>query len=206
MEQLCTVEQVEQAAKQSYYELERNQELGRDQEEADIEKFWRQRPDRMAVKQNIIFIEFKRTMDLRPSFQANAETRATRQHEWLAQTLAKVRARSDWKVQVIIFMGGTMGSVEVERFESNLKALDVKKKEWGHIRKLHARALVEAHDEVLRSTHTTKHFRAYYEAIYEALYTTKHFRAYYEALLRRSYEALILRSTLCLSRILRSTL
>ena len=51
-----------------------------------------------------------------------------------------------------------MGSVEIERFdENNLKALDVKKKEWGHIRKSHARALLEAHDEVLRT---------YYEALY----------------------------------------
>jgi hypothetical protein len=87
-----------------------------------MEKFWRQRPDRMAVKQDkriIYIIEFKRTMDLRPSFQANAEARATRQHEWLAQTLAKVGARSDWKAQVIVFTGGTMGSVEIERFKSS---------------------------------------------------------------------------------------
>ena len=114
----------------------------------------------MAVnhdKRIIYVIEFKRTMDLRPSFQANAEARATRQHKWLAQTLAKVGARSDWKVQVIIFTGGTLGSVEIERFENNLKALDVKKKEWAHIRKLHARALLEAHDEVLQ---------AYYETVY----------------------------------------
>jgi hypothetical protein len=50
-----------------------------------------------------------------------------------------------------------MGSVEIERFENNLKALDVKKKEWVHFRKSHARALLEAHNEVLR---------AYYEALY----------------------------------------
>ena len=42
-----------------------------------------------------------------------------------------------------------MGSVEIERFEHNLKALDVKKKEWTH--KLHARVLLEAHDAVLRA-------------------------------------------------------
>ena len=97
-------------------------------------------------------------MDLRPSFKANAETRTTRQHEWLAQTLTKVGARSGWKVQVIIFTGGTMGSVEVEGVENNLKTLDVKKKAWGLIRKQHARALLEAHDEVLR---------AYYGALYD---------------------------------------
>ena len=72
-------------------------------------------------------------------------------NEWLAQTLTKVGGSSDWKVQVIVFTGGTMGSVEIERFENNLKALDVKKKEWTHIRKLHARVLLEAHDAVLRA-------------------------------------------------------
>ena len=42
----------------------------------------------------------------------------------------KVGTKSDWKVQMIVFTGGTMGSVKIERFEHNLKALDVKKKEW----------------------------------------------------------------------------
>ena len=50
-----------------------------------------------------------------------------------------------------------MGSVKIDRFDHNLKALDVKKKEWTNIRKLHARALLEAHDTVLR---------AYYETLY----------------------------------------
>ena len=59
--------------------------------------------------------------------------------------------------QVVVFKGGTMGSVEIEGFENNLKALDVKKKEWAHIRKLHARALLEAHDEVLQAYYETVH-------------------------------------------------
>jgi hypothetical protein len=48
----------------------------------------------------------------------------------LAQTLAiaKVGARSDWKVQVVVFTGGTPGSVEIERFENNLKLLTSKRK------------------------------------------------------------------------------
>jgi hypothetical protein len=107
-------------------------------------------------EEHIIYIlEFKRTMDLRPSYQSKAEARATRQHEWLAQTLAKVGARSGKMVQLIVFTGGTMVSVDVERFESNLKAVNVKKKEWGQIRKMHARALLAAHDEELRAYHGT---------------------------------------------------
>ena len=64
---LCTAEQVEQVAKQSYYELEHNQELGSDLEDVDIEKFWRQRPDRMAIdlqKRIIYIVEFKRTISI----------------------------------------------------------------------------------------------------------------------------------------------
>ena len=50
-----------------------------------------------------------------------------------------------------------MGSVKIDRFEQNLTTLEVKKKAWAMIRKMHARALLEAHDTVLR---------AYYEALY----------------------------------------
>jgi hypothetical protein len=65
------------------------------------------------------------------------------------QTLTKIGAQLE--VQVIIFVGGTMRSVIVRSFESNLKALEVKQKQWNSIRTLHARALLEAHDEVLRA-------------------------------------------------------
>ena len=54
-------------------------------------------------------------------------------HPWrgfwsLVANLAKVGARSDWKVQVVVFTGGTPGSVEIERFENNLKLLTSKRK------------------------------------------------------------------------------
>ena len=107
--QWCTAEQVEQAAKQSYQELERNQALDSDQEEMDIDKFWKQRPDRVAIdhkKSTIYIIEFKRTMDLRPSFKAKAEKRATRQHEWLERTLTNVGAGSGWKCENVTCCSG----------------------------------------------------------------------------------------------------
>ena len=96
-------------------------------------------------------------MDLRPSFQANAEDRAEKQHKWLTNTLSKVTAPMGWSVQTVIFTGGTMGSVKIDRFEQNLTRLEVKKKAWATIRKMHARALLEAQDTVLR---------AYYDAVY----------------------------------------
>jgi hypothetical protein len=125
-----------------------------------IEKLWRQRPDRMAInhdKRIIHIIEFKRTLDLRPKASRRKRRLGRITNEWLAETLTEVGTKSDWKVQMIVSTDGTMGFVEIEKFENNLKALDVEKKEWTHIRKLHARALLEAHDEVLR---------AYYEILY----------------------------------------
>ena len=50
-----------------------------------------------------------------------------------------------------------MGSVKIDRFEQNLTTLEVKKKAWATIPKMHARALLEAQDTVLR---------AYYDAVY----------------------------------------
>ena len=96
-------------------------------------------------------------MDLRPSFQANAEDRAKKQHKWLTDTLSRAAAQKGWTVQTVIFTGGTMGSVKIDRFEQNLTTLEVKKKAWAMIRKMHARALLEAQDTVLR---------AYYDAVY----------------------------------------
>ena len=140
--------------------LNSNEELDRHINEEDIEQLWRRRPDQMAINRDksIIYItEFKRTMDLRASFHANAEDRANKQHEWLTKTLTRAVAEKGWEVQTVIFTGGTIGSVKIDKFEHNLTALEVKKKELATIRKMHARALLEAHDTVLR---------AYYEALY----------------------------------------
>ena len=82
LHQVCTVEQVEQVGMQAHQKLNSNEELGRNQEEVDIGKFWRQRPERTAInhdKRIIYIIEFKRTLDLRPSFQVKAEARANQQ-------------------------------------------------------------------------------------------------------------------------------
>ena len=150
----CTAEEVEQAAKWAQAELQCRPTANESQTEANIERFWKQRPDRVAVdsqKRVIYIVEFKRTIDLRPNFQAEAEARATRQHEWLAKTLSKIGERTNWTVQVIIFTGGTLGSVDVKSFENSLKTLEVKKERWNQIRKMLARELLEAHDNVLQA-------------------------------------------------------
>ena len=130
LQQVCTVQQMEQAAVRAHQELS-NEELDRHLNVEDIETLWGQRPDRMAInheKRIICIIEFKRTMDLRPSFQAKAEDRASRQYEWLAKTLTRAGTGSGWTAQMIVFTGGTMGSVKIDRFEHKLKALEVEKK------------------------------------------------------------------------------
>ena len=111
-------------------------------------------------KSIIVFIkEFKRTMDLRPNFQSKAEGRAKKQHEWFTETLSRAVAQKGWEVQTVIFTGGTMGSVKIDRFEQNLTTLEVKKKAWATIRKMHARALLEAQDTEFCEHTTTQCMR-----------------------------------------------
>ena len=49
LHKLRTREQIEQAAEQVYSELNNNWEHRAEQEDMNIERFWQQRPDRMAV-------------------------------------------------------------------------------------------------------------------------------------------------------------
>jgi hypothetical protein len=90
---------------QTHQELNSNEGQDRHLSVEEIETLWRQRPDRMATNHEkciIYIIEFKRTMDLRPSFQAKAEDRANRQYEWLAKTLTKAGTRSGCTSQIIV--------------------------------------------------------------------------------------------------------
>ena len=56
-----------------------------------------------------------------------------------------------WKVQHIVFVGGTCGSIHVESFNKNMKALGVLESKWDPIRKKFARHTIEEQDKVLRS-------------------------------------------------------
>ena len=48
-----------------------------------------------------------------------------------------------WKVQQIVFVGGTLGSVHVESFNKNMKALGVLESKWDLIRQKLVRRLLE---------------------------------------------------------------
>jgi hypothetical protein len=54
-------------------------------------------------------------------------------------------------VQQIVFVGWTCGSVYVELFNKNMKALGVLESQWDPIRKKLVRHLLEDQDKVLRS-------------------------------------------------------
>jgi hypothetical protein len=50
-----------------------------------------------------------------------------------------------------VFVGGTCGSIHVESFNRNMKALGVLESKWDPIRKKLVRRLLEEQDKVLRS-------------------------------------------------------
>ena len=56
-----------------------------------------------------------------------------------------------WKVQQLVFVGRTCGSVYVESFNKNMKALGVLESKWDLIRRKLVRRLLEEQDKMLRS-------------------------------------------------------
>jgi hypothetical protein len=77
--------------------------------------------------------------------------RAARTHRSLLTGLQAVCQVQGWKVQQIVFVGGTCGSIHVGSFNRNMKALGVLDSKWDPIRKNLARRLIEEQDKVLRS-------------------------------------------------------
>ena len=95
--------------------------------------FGRRRPDSIAVDWNnkvLHVLEFKRTSDQRHTYRERGESRARAQHDVLVRSLEKVAEEAKgenrgWKIKLIIFVGGTCGSVHTQTFNSNLKELRV---------------------------------------------------------------------------------
>jgi hypothetical protein len=56
-----------------------------------------------------------------------------------------------WKIQQIVFVGGTCGSIHVKSFNRNMKALGVLDSKWDPICKQLVRRLLEEQDKVLLS-------------------------------------------------------
>jgi hypothetical protein len=109
-------------------------------EEQYQERFWRRRLDGIRldmVNKEFLAIEFKRTRDARSNYVERATAVAQEQYTSLLtghQAVGQVKWRL--KVQQIVFVGGTCGSVHVESFNKDMKALGVLKSQWDPIRNL----------------------------------------------------------------------
>jgi len=143
-----------------------DQDLGNDQgverEETDSYKeviFGRRRPDSIAIDWNnkiLHVLEFKRTSDQRHTYRERGESRARAQHDVLVRSLEKVAEEATgenkgWKIKLIIFVGGTCGSVHTQTFNNNLKELGVVESKRNSIRKGLVYELLNAQDTVLCS-------------------------------------------------------
>jgi hypothetical protein len=125
--------------------------------------FGRRRPDSIAVDWNnkvLHVLEFKRatkrTSDQRHTYRERGESRARAQHDVLVRSLEKVAEEAEgenrgWKIKLIIFVGGTCGSVHTQTFNNNLKELGVVESKRNIIRKGLVHELLNAQDTVLCS-------------------------------------------------------
>ena len=123
-------------------------------EEQYQERFWRRRLDGIGLDtatKEFLAIEFKRTQDARIKYVERATAVAQEQYKSLLAGLQAVGQVKGWKVQQIVFVGGTCGSIHVESFNRNMKALGVLESKWDPIRKKLVRRLLEEQDKVLRS-------------------------------------------------------
>jgi hypothetical protein len=74
-----------------------------------------------------------------------------KQYKSLLMGLQVIAQNKGWKVQQLVLVGGTCGSVHVESFNSNMKTLGVVESEWDLIQWKLVRCLLEEQDKVLRS-------------------------------------------------------
>ena len=121
--------------------------------------FGRRRPDSIAVEWSskvVYILEFKRTSDQRRDYRERGEARARAQHEVLVKSLEMVAGEavgenSGWKIKLVIFVGGTCGSVHVQTLNNNLKELGIIESKRNTIRRGLVHELLNAQDTVLCS-------------------------------------------------------
>ncbi len=111
-------------------------------EEQYQEKFCRRRRDGIGLDtatKEFIAIEFKPTQNARSNYLERATEVAHEQS--LLTGLQAVGQVKGWKVQQIVFVGGTWGSIHVESFNRNMKTLGVLESKLDPIRKKLVRRL-----------------------------------------------------------------
>jgi hypothetical protein len=141
-------------------EQEGNQAVARDETDTYNETiFGRRRPESIAVEWSskvLYVLDFKRTSDRRRNYRERGEARARAQYDVLVKSLEKVAGEavgenSGWKIKLIIFVGGTCGSVHAETLNNNLKELGVIESKRNTVRKGLVHELRNAQDTVLCS-------------------------------------------------------
>jgi len=126
----------ERNSENSHASLEQDDDRTVDQDETDPYNeviFGHSRPDSVTIEWTIktmYVLEFNRTSDQRQDYRERGECRTRDQHEVLVKSLETVTKEAEgesagWTVKLIIFVGGTCGSVHVQTFNSNLKELGV---------------------------------------------------------------------------------
>jgi hypothetical protein len=140
-------------------EQEDDQEVDRDETGTYNESlFGRRRPNSIAVEwiSKVLYVlEFKRTSDQRRNYRERGEARAQAQHDVLVKSLEKVAGEavgenSGWKIKLIIFVGGTCGSVYAQTLNNNLKDGVIESKR-NTVRKGLVHELLHVQDMVLCS-------------------------------------------------------
>ena len=101
-------------------------------------------------------LEFKRTSDQRRDYRERGEYVAMAQHDILVRSLKNVAEDAEgenggWKIKLIIFVGGTSGSVHAQTLDENLKELQVIESKRNEIRKGLDYELINVQDTVLCS-------------------------------------------------------
>jgi hypothetical protein len=104
----------------------------------------------------LYILEFKRTSDQRRDYRERREARARAQHNILVKSLEKVAGEAvgengGWKIKLVVFVGGTCGSVHAQTFNNNLKELGVLESKRHTIRRGFVHELLHAQDTVLCS-------------------------------------------------------
>ena len=121
--------------------------------------FGKRRPDSIVVDWNnkvLYVLEFKRTSDQKHMYRERGESRARAQHDVLVKSLEKVAGEEEGEnrgleIKLMIFVGGTCGSVHAQTFNDNLKELGVVESKRNTIRKGLVHELLNAQDTVLCS-------------------------------------------------------
>ena len=160
--EICSKEELWQAAKsdEMQIQLRGGDDASGASEQQYEERFWRRKLDGIAldiVGKKCYLIEFKRTRDRRHSYEERAMKVARQQYKSLLSGLQAVGQQKGWKVEQLVFVGGTCGSVNVETFNQNLKLLEVPEGKWSRLRQRMARRLLEEQDTVLRAYFAQKY-------------------------------------------------